>query len=63
MTLDYDKNNVWHVEPTNDLKKHDTSEIGCHCNPKLELQDNGGLVVIHKSYDGRELEEQNVKPS
>lgn len=59
--LEYDHNNVWHVYPVNDLKEHDTESPACHCNPTVELQDNGGLVVIHNSYDGRELKERNEK--
>ena len=56
---DYDHNNVWHVTPINDLKPH-IEAVDCPCNPKIEIQDNDGLVVVHKSYDGRELKEQNV---
>ena len=61
--LDYDKNNIWHIEPINDLDDHNTDGIECHCNPKLQIQDNGGLVVVHNSYDGREMEEYGRKPN
>ena len=56
-TLDYDKNNVWHIVPTNDVKPHITRIPICHCNPKLEIQENGGLIVKHNSLDGREYQE------
>lgn len=53
-SLNYDKNNVWHVTPVNDLKEHQDN-IKCPCNPKIEILDNGGMVVTHKAYDNREL--------
>lgn len=58
--IDYDKNNVWHVLPINDALEHRES-VECECKPKLELQDNDGLVVVHNAYDGRELEENGKK--
>lgn len=54
--------NVWHVFPLNDLKEHDTSGgivRLCHCQPKVE-QYGEGFVVIHNSYDGREITENAV---
>lgn len=63
LDLDYDKTNVWHVYPVGDLKPHVTRVPICHCNPKLQVQDNGGLVVTHNSYDGREMEEYGRKPN
>lgn len=53
--LDYDKDNVWHVVPTGE--PHTTDGIACICNPKLEIQDDGGLIVTHNSFDGREYQE------
>lgn len=61
MELEYDKSNVWHVFPVNDMREHITDSPACHCNPKIEIQPNSGLLVVHNSYDGRELQEQNVK--
>lgn len=57
--LEYDENNVWHILPVDDLKPH-IEALECRCNPKIEIQDNGAMIVVHKSYDGRELKEQNV---
>lgn len=46
-----------HVIPLDDIKEHIES-IDCHCDPASEKQDNGIIVVIHHSYDGREWVEQ-----
>jgi len=45
-----------HILPENDLKEHKESD-DCECNPKIEYVD-GGKIVIHNSYDGREFIEQ-----
>lgn len=45
-----------HVLPVNDLKEHEESEH-CHCQPKVEYEENG-KVIIHNSYDGREIFEE-----
>lgn len=58
--IDYDPDNVWHVKPVNDLKKHHNSMM-CWCNPKVELQENRGLIVVHNSYDMREYRESGAK--
>lgn len=45
--------NTWHVTPNGDLHPHtDTAE--CPCVPRIEYMDNGALVV-HNSWDEREL--------
>lgn len=46
-----------HVVPINDLKPHDDS-IACACNPRLEFVEGGSTVVVHNSYDGREIFER-----
>jgi len=43
---------VWHVTPTNDLEPHEESTI-CKCEPKV-LHENGDMIVVHNSFDGRE---------
>ncbi len=45
-----------HVLPLNDLKPHEQSRA-CECRPAVERYENGD-VVIHNSYDGREIAEQ-----
>ena len=42
----------WHVLPNNDIKPH-TEETTCDCNPKV-LHENGDMIIVHNSYDGRE---------
>jgi hypothetical protein len=48
-----------HVYPLNDLKEHDTSNKGntCDCNPKIVIKDYHEILVVHNSYDGREVVE------
>ena len=41
------------ILPENDLKEHVESSI-CDCNPSVEFE-NGEMIIIHNSYDGREL--------
>lgn len=47
---------VYHVLPVNDLKEHEESE-NCNCGPETEYYENG-MVIIHNSYDGREIVEE-----
>lgn len=49
---------IWHVTPTNDLKQHQSGHsLWCHCNPYVEKQPNGNILVTHFSYDAREFHE------
>src|SRR5690606_36083857 len=41
------------ILPVNDLKEHIESSI-CECNPRVEFDENGEMIIIHNSYDGRE---------
>ena|SRR5690606_23827798 len=43
------------IIPVNDLKEHIENST-CGCNPKVEFE-NGEMIIIHNSYDGRELRE------
>jgi Tfp pilus assembly protein PilZ len=62
LPFDFDKENVWHVFPLNDLKRHLTGRTRvCWCNPKIEFQQNKGLLIVHNSADGREFHEELVK--
>ena len=42
-----------HVLPTNDLREHEESE-NCHCEPRIEFEGNG-RIIVHHSYDHREI--------
>jgi hypothetical protein len=45
-----------HVIPQNDLVEH-THEEDCICGPKLNTLQDGAVVVMHVSLDGRERNE------
>jgi hypothetical protein len=51
------KDNV-HVLPVNDSFDHKETGFNCKCNPKLQKQLNGVFIIVHNSYDGRELKER-----
>jgi hypothetical protein len=44
------------VLPLNDLKEHEEKST-CHCNPKV-IFENGEMIIVHNSYDGREIIEE-----
>jgi len=43
---------AYHILPINDIKEHEESST-CECAPKV-ITENGELIIIHNSYDGRE---------
>lgn len=45
-----------HVLPVNDTQPHQEDST-CNCNPKI-LNENFTMIVVHNSYDGRELREK-----
>lgn len=47
------------VIPVNDLKPHVESP-DCACGPRVECFENGNRVIVHNSYDGREIVERAV---
>jgi hypothetical protein len=49
---------IYHLYPVNDLKPHDTDGTTCHCDPEMELTPEGDMLIIHNSFDGRELIEE-----
>ena len=51
---------IWHIEPINDLKEHEQAST-CHCHPKIEIVENGNMIITHNSYDGREHIEKLLK--
>lgn len=50
---------VVHVKPVNDLSPHRDS-ADCPCRPRVEQVEGGGIVVVHNSFDGREITERAV---
>jgi len=47
---------MWNITPNNDLLPH-TDDSTCPCHPKV-IYENGEMIVIHNSFDGREYVEQ-----
>lgn len=45
-----------HVYPINDETFHKLNGTDCACSPKLQ-HINGSTIVIHRSWDGREIDE------
>lgn len=51
---------TWHILPTNDIDTHEESTI-CKCEPKLEILEDGDMMIIHNAFDGREIIELTNK--
>ena len=51
---------VVHVLPLNDLRPHVEAGEWCHCQPRIQ-QEGEGKVVIHNAYDGREFYEEDSR--
>lgn len=45
----------FHVYPVNDMRSHVTEGELCPCLPRVRRVDGEDAVVVHNSYDGREL--------
>lgn len=48
-----------HILPRNDLNEHEELTT-CHCCPTVEYE-NGEMIIIHNSFDRRELKEKDIK--
>ena len=44
---------AYHIYPVNDTKEHLLESTSCDCSPSV-LFENGEMLIIHNSYDGRE---------
>jgi len=55
-------NEIWNVEPVDDLQPHSDDEF-CKCMPRIDIQPDGSLLVVHNSYDGREKYESTKGPT
>lgn len=49
-----------HVVPVDDLQPHNTFSDYCKCSPRIEYQPDGGRVIVHNAYDGREFFEEQL---
>lgn len=45
-----------HILPVNDIEEH-TEESTCKCGPQV-IFENGEMIIIHNSFDGREYIEE-----
>lgn len=45
------------IIPLNDLKPH-TEDSTCECKPSLIIEE-GEMIIVHNSYDGRELKKNS----
>jgi hypothetical protein len=45
---------VWHVYPLGDKEEHVLDGGRCMCFPRVHVEEDGGVVVVHNSFDGRE---------
>lgn len=53
--------NIMHVYPIDDTYPHITEGgSGCPCKPTIEAVE-GGTLIIHNAYDGREMTERPVE--
>lgn len=52
------QDNAVHCYPLNDLQPHATDGLPCPCGPTKETVEGGGVVMIHNSFDGREILEK-----
>lgn len=48
------------VTPENDIAEHITSE-DCECIPRMDVNIEGIPVMIHNSFDGREVDESHER--
>ena len=46
-----------HVYPLNDVWGHVTDGEDCPCEPEIK-EENGTLLIVHNSFDHREIVEQ-----
>lgn len=51
---------IWHLLPIDDLEEHQENST-CKCLPKSEVLENGDLMIIHNSFDKREIVENLIK--
>jgi hypothetical protein len=50
---------MYNILPINDLKEHSENST-CECKPKV-IYENGEMIVVHNSYDGREHKERLIE--
>ena len=48
---------IFHILPINDLEEHEELST-CKCEPKMEVLEDGDLMIIHNCYDKRDVIER-----
>lgn len=51
---------ITHILPINDSEPHEEATT-CKCKPKVEILEDGGMMVVHNSFDGRERIEELIE--
>ena len=49
------RHGVWHIYPLEDREPHVLDGCRCKCIPRVHVEEDGGVMVMHNSFDGREL--------
>ena len=50
---------MYNILPNNDLKVH-LENSTCECKPRV-IFENGEMIIVHNSYDGREYKERLIE--
>ena len=50
---------ITNILPVNDIEDHIENST-CECCPTVEILENGDLIIIHNSFDGRELSKEDL---
>lgn len=51
---------IYHILPIDDIKEHEESSL-CECSPTVEVYTNGNVLIIHNSFDRREVVEDALR--
>lgn len=51
-----DNDNIYHILPTNDCDSH-SEGMECKCKPDVIQFEGGIILVVHNSFDGREIKQ------
>lgn len=58
--LKMDNNSIFHILPVNDSDEH-IEGFNCTCKPDIVSFDNGMILVVHNSFDHREVKEELIR--
>ena len=50
---------MYNILPVNDIESH-IEDSTCKCKPKV-IFENGEMIIVHNSFDGREYREQLIE--